>query len=248
MSESQKVLDSLKKALRNNGITYAQVAAHLELSEASIKRIFSENSLSVDRMMQICDMMDMRLQDLVQLMQETESAAISALSWKQEQSIVDDIVMLLITVCVLNRWSMNEIIAHFEIAETDCIRYLAKLDRLKIIDLQPGNSFRLRVATNFKWLDGGPIQTFFQRYIEAEFFSSAFIGKRENLTVLNGLLSDASYADLSRKMADLAREFNKLNDADAGLPVGERSTLTLVMATRPWHYSLYQDLRKKKAI
>jgi AraC-like DNA-binding protein len=244
MSQTEQVISCLKKALKANGLTYAQVAENLSLSEASVKRIFAEKSMSVQRMMQICEMMEMRLTDLAQLMNESD-AAISSLSKEQEQNIVDDIVMLLITVCVLNRWSMAEIIAHFKISETDCIQYLAKLDRLKIIDLKPGNSFKLRVATNFKWIDGGPIQQFFQRYIEAEFFHANFGGRREKLQVLNGLLSDSSYTDLTRKMAMLAREFDALNDADSHLPVGERSTVTLVMATRPWRYSLYEDLRKK---
>jgi len=244
MSQTEQVISCLKKALKIHGLTYAQVAQNLNLSEASVKRIFAEKSLSVQRMMQICEMMDMRLPDLAQLMHESD-AAISSLSKEQEQIIVDDIVMLLITVCVLNRWSMAEILAHFEISATDCIQYLAKLDRLKIIDLKPGNSFKLRVATNFKWIDAGPIQQFFQHYIEAEFFSSGFGGRREKLQVLNGLMSDASYTDLSRKMAMLAREFNAINDADSHLPVGERSTVTLVMATRPWRYSLYEGLRKK---
>ncbi len=244
MHQTEQVISCLKKALKANGITYAQVAESLSLSEASVKRTFADKSLSVQRMMQICALMEMRFTDLALMMNESD-AAISSLSKEQEQSIVDDIVMLLITVCVLNRWSMAEMLAHFKISETDCIQYLAKLDRLKIIDLKPGNSFKLRVATNFKWIDGGPIQLFFQRYIEAEFFGSGFGGRREKLQVLNGLMSDASYSDLSKKMAMLAREFNAINDADAHLPVGERSTVTLVMATRPWRYSLYEGLRKK---
>lgn len=248
MSETKKVLTTLKKALRANGITYAQVASHLSLSEASVKRIFSENNLSVDRMLQICAMMNMRLPDIVQMMNEADGVAISSLSREQEQSIVDDFVMLLVTVCVLNHWSMAEIIEHFDIAETEVIRHLAKLDRLKIIDLNPGNSFRLRVATNFKWIDCGPIQKFFQSYIEAEFFGSAFTGRRESLHVLNGLLSDASYTELTRKIAMLVREFDALNEADCKLPVGERNTITLVMATRPWRYTLYENMRKKTAI
>lgn len=243
MSQTDQLINCLKKALKAHGITYARVAEQLSLSEASVKRIFSEKSLSVQRMMDICDLMDIRFTDLAQLMNENH-AAISSLSREQEQSIVDDIVLLLITVCVLNRWSMAEILAHFKISETDCIQHLAKLDRLKIIDLKPGNSFKLRVATNFKWIDAGPIQQFFQRYIEAEFFNSGFSGRREKLQVLNGLMSDASYTDLTRKMAMLAREFNAINDADSHLPVGERSTVTLVMATRPWRYSLYEHLRK----
>jgi len=91
MSQTEQVIPCLKKALKMNGLTYAQVALNLNLSEASVKRIFAEKSLSVQRMMQICEMTDMRLPDLAQLMNETD-AAISSLSKEQEQTIVDDVM------------------------------------------------------------------------------------------------------------------------------------------------------------
>ena len=47
----------------------------------------------------------------------------------------------------------------------ECVRKLAALDRLKIIDLLPGNRIRLRLATHFSWLPDGPDPAFFlQRY------------------------------------------------------------------------------------
>ncbi|QKQ27496.1 hypothetical protein [Candidatus Reidiella endopervernicosa] len=42
MSQTNALLATLKRALRMRGITYRQLAETLEMSEASIKRLFSK--------------------------------------------------------------------------------------------------------------------------------------------------------------------------------------------------------------
>ena len=80
------------------------------------------------------------------------------------------------------------------------IQKLAKLDKLKIIDLLPGNRFKLLITKNFAWLPDGPIQRFFLQRVQEEFFSSRFNQSTEKLIVVNGLLSLGSNAELQKKM------------------------------------------------
>jgi hypothetical protein len=54
--------------------------------------------------------------------------------------------------------------------------------------------------------------------------------------VLNGMLSGQSNGELQKKIERLAREFDQLNNADAGLPLDERQGYTLVLALRNWQY------------
>jgi len=73
------------------------------------------------------------------------------LSIEQEKEITADVKLTLVAVCVLNRWTMNDILSYYHISENECVRQLAKLDRLKVIELLPGNRIRLLVAPNFSW-------------------------------------------------------------------------------------------------
>jgi transcriptional regulator with XRE-family HTH domain len=236
MPQTTELLTTLKKLLKRHNKTYADVAVCLELSEASVKRLFSEQNLSLQRLDAVCGLMGLEISDLVHEMRTEHNRPISELSHVQEKEIADDLNLLMITVCVLNRWSMQDIIDHYHFSEPQLIRYLAHLDRLRIIELQAGNRIKLLVAPNFKWRDDGPIMQLFRAKIESEYFRTTFTRESEKLIVLNGMLSDASNALFQRKMAQLAKDFDTLSKDDSGLPIGERKGSTLLLAIRDWDY------------
>jgi DNA-binding Xre family transcriptional regulator len=245
MAQTLQLIDTLKRSLKAHGLTYADVARHLDLSEANVKRLFAKRRFTLERLEQICQLMEMEISDLVQEMNDWAGAkAISSLSLEQEAEIAGNIELLLVTVCVLNRWTLEEIMARFTLSEVRCIQHLAKLDRLRLIELLPKNRVKLLVARNFKWMEDGPIQRFFQEKIEADFFSSRFDHDNERLIVVNGMLAESSNQVFQRKMEHLAREFDELNDDDAKLPLDDRNGTTVVIAIRPWSYGLFDVLRK----
>lgn len=244
MPQINNLLSTLKKALKSHGLTYAQVANHLDLTEASVKRLFSEQQISLQRLEQICHLMQLEISDLVQLMNE-QQPQLQQLTQEQEEEITRDLTLLLVTVCVLNRWTMEEMLDWYKISEHECLQKLVKLDKLKLIELLPRNKIKLRVATNFGWRDGGPIQQFFQEKIAQEFFKTRFDNRDEYLLVLNGMLSPASHNEFQRKLKRVAREFDELNNQDTGLPLEQRKGVTLVLAARNWNYGLFKPLLKK---
>lgn len=247
MAQTSQLIDTLKKLLKRQGKTYADVAERLELSEASVKRLFSEKNVSLTRLDSICSLLDIEISDLVREMQQDNLISISELSLEQEKEIADNLSLLLVTVLVLNRWSMTEIIEHYNLSETECIRHLAHLDRLHIIELQPGNRIKLLIAPNFKWRENGPIQQLFREKIEAEYFRSTFTKDSERLVVLNGMLSEGSNQLFQRKLEKLAKEFDEISKDEANLPIGERKGSTVLLAIRDWDYSeLYGLYRKKR--
>ncbi len=245
MAQTAPLIETLKKALKAHGKTYADVADQLRLSEASIKRMFSERSFSLQRLDQVCHMMGMEISDLVQMMREETQHPISELTEEQEKEIISDLELLLVALSVLNHWTLDDIKTYYDIPTTQCIRKLAKLDRLKIIELLPKNRIKLLVAPNFGWRTNGPIQRFFQEKIEANFFRSHFDTDTDKLIVINGMLSPDSNAVFQRKMQRLAREFDELNNDDFGLPIEQRQWNSAVLAVRRWRYGPFAPLRKK---
>ncbi|MES2822210.1 MAG: helix-turn-helix transcriptional regulator [Pseudomonadota bacterium] len=241
MAQISTLLTTLKKALKAHGLTYAEVANSLGITEASVKRLFSEQTISLQRLEQICQIMALEISDLVQMMNE-QQPRLQHLTVAQEEEITKDLVLLLITVSVLNRWTLPDIIAFYKLSEGDCIQKLARLDKLKIIELLPKNKIKLLVAANFSWLDNGPIQRFFQEKIAQEYFKTEFKNDDECLVVLNGMLSQQSNGEFQRKIKKLAREFDDLNNDDAALPLHQRNGVTVVMAVRNWRYGLFKPL------
>lgn len=243
MAQTNAIIDTLKRELKSQGKTYLDVAEALDLSEASVKRIFAEKNFTLTRLESICDLLNIELSELVQKMSK-EQRQLTQLARDQEKEIANDLILLLITVSVISGMSYQDILNNYEIAETECIQKLAKLDRLKIIDLLPGNRVKLLVAPNFHWLPNGPIQQFFQEKVEQDFFSSRFDKANEKLIVTNAILTDASNARLQKKMELLAAEFNELMQEDHSAPNHHKSGTTMVLAIRQWQYSLFKKITK----
>lgn len=243
MTQTPALIKTLKQQLKAHGKTYADVATTLQISEASVKRLFASNSFSLQRLEHVCQLIDLQLTELILLMEKSQPQ-LQQLTTAQEKDIVNDPLLLLITVSVINGHSYHELLNDINITEPELIQKLAQLDRLHIIDLLPNNRIKLLVAPNFKWLSNGPIQQYFQQHVEQAFFNTTFAKPGEKLLVLNGSLSQESNKQLQRMLDKLAREFNELMQKDHALPSHERFNNTLVLAVRDWHYGLFEEYKK----
>ncbi|WP_455222525.1 helix-turn-helix domain-containing protein [Kaarinaea lacus] len=246
MSQTPLLVQALKKALKNEGKTYLDVAKGLGLSEASVKRMFATNHFTLQRLDAICQLIKIDFSDLVRIADESKNR-ISHLTEIQENELVNNKKLMLVAVCVRNRWRMDDIIKYYEISETECIGLLAKLDQLKLIELLPGNRFKLRIRPDFRWLPNGPIEHYFRKQIQREFFDAKFSEDNEIRLFLTGMLSRSSIEHLLRKLNDLAKEFSTILDEDLSLPVEKRRNIGLVLAFRPWELSVFSSLRKLSA-
>ncbi len=242
MAQTSELIKTLKLVLKAHAKTYADVSRELALSEASVKRLFSQKKFSLERLDQICHMLDMEISDLVQLMTEQQHK-LQQLTVEQEQEITNDMTLLVVAICALNKWTMGDIVAFYDISEGECFLKLARLDRLKLIDLLPNNRIKVRVAPNFSWRENGPIQAFFQEKLGQGFLSGRFSRDDECLIVLNGMLSPESNAEFQRKLKRLAWEFDLLNSDDSSLKLQQRGGVTVVMAMRGWQYGMFHPLR-----
>lgn len=160
------------------------------------------------------------------------------------RKIVSDIKLLLMAYLLINHFDFAEIIETYEISETEGIRLLARLDRMKIIELQPGNRVRLMISPNFAWLPNGPIQSFFETKIQSDFFDASFNGPGEIRVFLSGVLSREANAQTIRRIQHLSRELNELIAESKSLPSEQCFGTSLLIAMRPWEVQAFEDLRR----
>ena len=86
MAQTREIIGTLKKALKAQGKTYADVAVALGLTEASVKRLFAQQSFSLARLDQVCHLLDIEISDLVQLMNEQQQR-LQQLTVEQEMEL-----------------------------------------------------------------------------------------------------------------------------------------------------------------
>ncbi len=243
MTQTEMILQAVKGLLKQHKINYAQVADHLGLSESSVKRSFSQGQVSLNRLIQICGMMDLELVDLLQVI-KTETNDLVQLTEKQEESIVSDLKNLLVTVCVCNHWTFNQIHETYDIEEAELIKILLHLEQTDLLELKPNNHIKLKISPNFHWVENGPVQQFFERHIQQDFWQCKFTGPGEIRLLANGMLSKESNEQMQTHINKLKQQFTRLSEQDKKLKMELRHGTTMLVGMRPWELKLFADLRR----
>lgn len=242
MSESAAIIEVLKRSLKTRGLTYRDLAQKVGLSEASIKRVFSAETFTLQRLEAICTAIGVSMSELVRIAADSRESRSQYLSLEQEQLLAGNSRLLACFYLLLNGRSSPEILARMDLSERELREFYVELDAAKLIELQPRLKARLRVGPVITWRTDGPVYRVYERQVKAEFLQSEFQGQQDALHFRSAELSDASARILARKLEQLTREFAELATLDVGLPMREKQSVALLMAFRPWVFSMFRNL------
>ena len=245
MTESERLVATLKRLLKRQGITYRRVAEGLGLSEPTVKRLFSKGSFTLERLAQVASLLGMSVAEIAQQADQAPSS-VRTLSEAQEGELVAEPGLLLVAACALNGWTPAEIAATYRFTKAECLRRLLKLDRLGLITLLPGDRIRLNVARDFDWRPGGPIQGFFRKQEKDDFLASDFAREGESLAFLFGMLTPLAKARLDAQLRKLRDEFAELHRESLAAPFAQRGGACLLVAQRDWEPRSFAALRRVK--
>ncbi len=240
-----ELVDGLKRLLKAGGVTYAALAPQLGLSEATIKRMFSRRDMTLERLEQVCAVLDIGLAELAREAGQ-KRAALAELDAEVERALVDDPALLLALYLVLSRWTQAEVLARYRFTEVEWTHLLTRLDRLGVIELQPGNRVRLLTARNFRWRIDGPMQRFFQQRLLPAYFAASFAQPQERIVLLSGMVSPESADRMQARLNELAEQFDLLMVQDGVLPAAQRVGVSLVLAQRPWSLAMFEPFRRSR--
>jgi DNA-binding Xre family transcriptional regulator len=246
VSESARIIDVLKRTLKTRGLTYRDVAGKVNLSEASIKRVFAEETFTLQRLEKICTAIGMTVGELVRMASETHDANSQYLTLEQEQFLAANQALLACFYLLLNGRPSSEIQTRLNLTERELRSLYVKLDDARLAELQPGLKARLRVGPVVNWRSDGPVRRIYERQVKAEFLQSDFQGDGESLGFHSAELSEASASLLSRKLEQLGHEFADFAKLDRDLPVRKKRSVALLLAFRPWVFSMFDGLQKAK--
>ena len=243
MSSPELVLQVLRAELRAAGITYKLLAARIGMSESSVKRLFAQQDMSLSRLAHICKAADIALEDVLRAAADVTPHA-DTLTPLQESSLMARPKLLLMAICCLGHWSLEQVLETYHLSETECIGLLAELDRLGLIELKPLNRYRLRVSNTFHWLPDGPVQQYFRAHVVADYFGASFDGPGETLLCIPARLSQSSALDMLQKIRHLAAELARLHQSERRLAPAERDGFTLLLGFRSWEFGAFTALRR----
>jgi len=243
MNEIDQLVTTLKRRLKIQGMTYRDLAHVLGVSEPSVKRMFASGRLSLDRLVEISHVLGFTLAELAHEAAVSERL-LHTLSEAQEKDLVSDARLLLVAVCALNQWEIRDIVGIYKLSEAECIQCLVKLDRLRLIQLLPGNRIRLNVARDFDWRPKGPIRSFFQNQGLNDFLSSDFAHDDEAMAFSHAMLTESAAAKMLSEIRKLRQKLAELHEESLTAPLSKRRGTGLLLALREWEIPAFTALRR----
>jgi hypothetical protein len=191
----------------------------------------------------ICRALKLDFADLARRVADAQPL-LAELREDQERAVVADKKLLLVAICVLSQWTLEQIVAAYRLSEAECVRHLAQLDRLGIIELRPLNRYRLKLAKTFRWRPHGPVMDFFREDVLLDYYAGGFDGPGEGLLLVHGAIGRALAPAFLERLQRVAQDFAQQHLADQKLPEAEREGYTLLLAMRRWEFAAFTALRR----
>ena len=243
MSTTADLIQALKKELKSAQMTYADLAQSLGMAESSIKRMLARGDMPLSRIDAICRALKIDFADLARRVADSQPL-LAELSQEQERAVVADKKLLLMAICVLSQWTLEQVTGAYRLSEAEAVKYLVQLDRLGIIELRPLNRYRLKLAKTFRWRPHGPVMEFFRENALLDYFGGGFDGAGEGLLLVHGSIARSLAPSLVERLQRVAQDFAQQHLADQRLPEQEREGYTLLLAMRSWEFAAFTQMRR----
>ena len=224
-------------------MTYADLARALGMAESSVKRMFAKGDMALSRIDDICRALKLDFAELARRVADAQPL-LAELSHDQERAVVSDKKLLLVAICVLSQWTLEQIHTNYRLTEAECVKYLAQLDRIGIIELRPLNRYRLKLAKTFRWRPHGPVMHYFRDHAVLDYFSGGFDAPGEGVLLVHGSISRALAPSFLERMQRVAQDFAQQHQTDQKLPESAREGYTVLLAMRSWEFGAFANLRR----
>lgn len=246
-TQTAGLVEVLKKLLKARGATYRDLAAALGLSEPSVKRLFSERTFTLQRLEQVCAFLEV---DFFEVAKLSRGAAVSVdqMSVAQEEALAADPRLLGVFYLAFNDWQIADILERYQLSRPEALKLLLRLDRLGLVEVQPGDAIRLRVPKSVRLRPDGPIRRAHGKTVVSSFLQADFAESGGRFRFEFRELSKASFELLQRRLDRVATEFNELAELDSYLPSDQRTTIGMALGIRPWAMSWVTGLKPRPGV
>jgi transcriptional regulator with XRE-family HTH domain len=246
VSTTADLVTALKAELKAAGITYAELARRLGMAESSVKRVFAKGDMPLSRIDAVLKVLKMDFAELARRVVDAQPLC-HELTLAQERAVVADRKLLLMAICCLSQWSLEQVLATYRLSEAEGVAALARLDRLGVIELRPLNRYRLMVSKTFRWHPHGPVMQYFREQVVPDYFDGGFAGENELLMLVHGQLGHGAAPQFHQRLQRLAQDFAQQHVADHKLPPEQKRPFSLVLGMRSWLFAPFRDLKRDGA-
>jgi len=244
-NQSQMLKKVLKQQIRIRGLRYKDIAQHLGINVITVKRYLNSQRLPIEYLEELCSCLGLSLIELAEIAKAEEWRNDREIELQQEAELAADPALALLRLLLYSGLTYEEIRAEYAIEETDLIGLMTRLDRLRLIELLPGNRVRIRGPRNIDWPRGGAMRNIIQDHIRNDFVSMDFANTDEFYAFETARLSDTSIEQVEEQMRQLARTVRVLHQVDQSLMASRKRWYSVLIAKQETRWTFRMPTGEK---
>lgn len=155
-ADSKKLLKTLREVLKAKNFTYAMLAKKLNVSEVTVKRIFSTQNCNLQSIFKICDLIGISFFDLAALSNQ-EQELDYVLTTEQEKFFAANPAYFGILRSLHRGVSPDSLAKQWGLTSQRLFQILRKLEKLNLLEVHPRNQIRMKIVGNIRFQHQGPL-------------------------------------------------------------------------------------------
>lgn len=237
------IFSAIRLRMKISGMTYAELAKHLNVSETSVKRYFSEERMTVDTLDSICVALQTPLDAMLAEYKKSSPENAKSFTIEQEDALAASEQLFAIYFMVAGGWGFDDIVKNHEISPAELTRTLRELEDLELVSFQTNAALLALLPIDAEWRVEGPLFKKFKAQAVHEFFDSDFMAANELLKLTFGPMLPDSAQIVRKKMISLQNEIQKIVEIDSKhiTDIAAASGYWFVTALRPMSFSVIRN-------
>ena len=241
MNDTTALIETLKRILKSKKITYALIAKELGISEASVKRTFSESSFTMERFGKICELADLTITEVATLTKVSSDDDHYQYTNEQEHFFAENPKYLAFFDMLIRLGSVKNVVAERpHLTDRKVANYMKQLDAMGLIERLGDHKFRFRVSRHVTWIKNGPLRKKFLPLAKNDFIQHGFSEPNSNFEFSSVQLSASSIEKISTKIRELASEIRYIADLEKKINI-DTTDYGFMISMRPWKFDLLED-------
>lgn len=233
------IFETLKTVLRARKMTYAELGDRLGVSEPTVKRIFATRDSKLSRLIEICDVLNVSIDQVVAQAKRVEVRPV-VLGDKRETQLADDPSLLHVLFLLQDGMTSSEIQQRFKLSNDAMFFFGARLERLGLAEVHEESRIKLLLDQPIQFRRDGPLHRWLLK-LNTNFIQSVFDAgdtDRSGFNTISRHISEHTARHLKAQMSKLNREISELALQDQlTLPEDELISYKLCTAWSPVEYA-----------
>lgn len=232
--ESDRLALAVRVVMKKNRVRHADLAKALKVSVPTMKRTLSKGPLSVDRLMAICDALEISFYELVEIAKENSSDALEWMSDAQEKYLLENPDATEYLIYLMNGFTPVRIQAEIGLSSIQTQKYLVRLEGKGLILKDGKGSFKVAPPVLRGARPGGDLANDFARrcgQVAPLIIKEGLINPTQMTKAVGFQLSAESRKEMHQQLKDVLNRFASIERKEArSLPSSKLGPLAVIVS------------------